>query len=548
MIRFLFLAAAAAVFPFDTNAFKRACAQNDTAAVKQYLSNGASPNLIWEFNGTPIMTAAGNGANDTLALLIARGATNFSVRETWRNMGETALEKAAKKGHTAAAKTLLKHCDVNSATSTGMTALMFAARNNDTVLIDALIRAKAAVNRTNAAGVSALLFAVERGNYAAAARLLAAKADARISLPGGLNALRLALVQNDSALARLIAERSGGARSIPLFETYQFAVHTSDIGTHAATNGYAYRITTNADGRIVIRLASPRITVESVPSLGNRVMSFRVDGHELLAVESNRALSYDGGGIPILYPTPNAVADASFMFDGRKILMDHPFAPYPVAMHGIVKDAVWQYEKPILTALSAEVTAHYTLDEKNPRFSAFPYIHRISVTYTVTSNVLGITFAVKNSDTKRFGFGFGLHPYWRVIGSNTSIQADIPTMLKGMTGPAIEAAEGLKNISRARAVNEIKLNDMYYPRTPASRVSVLFGALGIAVDHYASAEFTHLIAWTPGGPYFALEDQTCSADAHNQYAAGARDTAHLIIIAPGEVSTGTVRYEIRRLQ
>ncbi|MEK6793650.1 MAG: ankyrin repeat domain-containing protein [Spirochaetota bacterium] len=538
----LFLAASM-LCPFDTNAFKRAIADNNSALTARMISEGALPNCRWEYNGTPIMTAAGNGADDTLKLLIERGATNFNVRETWGNMGETALIKAAKKGHTSAARILAKYSDINAATTSGMTALMFAARNNDTALIDALVARKADVNRTNKAGVTALIFAVERGNRRAVERLFTAKADARIALPNGLNALRLALYQNDGSLAHIIAMRSGGARSIPLFETYQFAVTGSDIGMHASSNGYSYRIGTNNDGRIVLHLSSAQVSIAIIPSLGNRIMSLRYGTSELLALETNISLYYDGGGIPILYPTPNAVADATFIFDGRSTLMDHPFAPSPAALHGIVRDAAWEFEKPVFTNGGIAYISHYTVDEKNPRFSAFPYVHRLTVIYTVISNTVRIEYAVKNSDARRLGFGFGLHPYWRIIGTNMRVQIDIPTTLKGMTGPVLPA-EGVKNIVSPKPLSQLQLNDMYYPRKTSSIVRLFYDTFGITLTQTASEDFTHVIAWAPGGkPYIALEDQTCSADAHNRYAAGAVDTSHLIIVNPGETKRGAVAYE-----
>jgi aldose 1-epimerase len=50
----------------------------------------------------------------------------------------------------------------------------------------------------------------------------------------------------------------------------------------------------------------------------------------------------------------------------------------------------------------------------------------------------------------------------------------------------------------------------------------------------------------PGEPFFCLENQTCSTDAHNLYDKGFREESGLRFAGAGAVAAGTVRYWLVR--
>ena len=56
--------------------------------------------------------------------------------------------------------------------------------------------------------------------------------------------------------------------------------------------------------------------------------------------------------------------------------------------------------------------------------------------------------------------------------------------------------------------------------------------------------FTHLVVYTPNQPFFCVENQTCSTDAHNLASAGKKREAHLQICPPGQVRKGWVRFMV----
>lgn len=167
--------------------FKSAVARNDCDAVSRCLDSGLSPNAVWEYNSSPLIVAAGNGNYEVARLLIEKGAVNFDQRESWREMGETALIKAAKKGYTSVAILLAGKSDAKLATKYGWTALMFASQNEDVPLVDALLDRGVPVDATNVEGWTALMLAVDRGHRAICERLLAKRANACRTSPDGFS-------------------------------------------------------------------------------------------------------------------------------------------------------------------------------------------------------------------------------------------------------------------------------------------------------------------------------------------------------------------------
>ena len=61
----------------------------------------------------------------------------------------------------------------------------------------------------------------------------------------------------------------------------------------------------------------------------------------------------------------------------------------------------------------------------------------------------------------------------------------------------------------------------------------------------ASPDFTHCVVYTGEKDQFtAVEQQTCSTDAHNLDSLGFTKEAHLIRVKPGGIHHGWVRYQI----
>lgn len=120
------------------------------------------------------------------------------------------LADAAEKMDRSKVRALLQqHAEVNAPQADGMTALLWAAYNDDGETADVLMHAGANVNAANRYGITPLSLACTNGNSALVASLLKAGADANASLPGGETPLMTAA--RTGTLASVQALLSAGA-------------------------------------------------------------------------------------------------------------------------------------------------------------------------------------------------------------------------------------------------------------------------------------------------------------------------------------------------
>jgi ankyrin repeat protein len=118
------------------------------------------------------------------------------------------LADAAEKMDRAAIRTLLqKHANVNAPQVDGMTALHWAAYQDDLDTVELLLRAGAAPKATNRYGVTPLSLACTNGNAAIVRLLLRAGADPNAALPGGETPLMTASRVGSLASVTALLER-----------------------------------------------------------------------------------------------------------------------------------------------------------------------------------------------------------------------------------------------------------------------------------------------------------------------------------------------------
>ena len=284
---------------------------------------------------------------------------------------------------------------------------------------------------------------------------------------------------------------------------------------------------------------------------GNNMFSCRVGDHELIdASEDIGELINGGRGNPILFPTPNRVRDATYVFMGETLKMSFPDETRSHMLHGLVKDdTAWRFKEPEVRQDGVYFETWYVFDENNPRFPAYPFKCTLTVRYAVKSDRVMIGYEVANQDEKPLGFGFGLHPFWKAVGGKdkTLIRVDLPYHMEATenlipTG-RIEPVDGtVYDLSEPRPVSELRLDDVYLGATPESAIRVIFKAIGLEIHQRATEDFTHIVVYTPDREYFCVENQTCSTDAHNLYARGLIEESHLQIVEPGENTGGHVDY------
>ncbi|GIW99620.1 MAG: hypothetical protein KatS3mg111_2953 [Pirellulaceae bacterium] len=303
-------------------------------------------------------------------------------------------------------------------------------------------------------------------------------------------------------------------------------------------------------GQSIVELQADDTTVRIAPQQGANTFSIVCHGIEfVLQPEKLEAIAGVRCGVPILYPTPNRVRQATFVFAGK----EYRFPPNagPHFIHGLVCHSPWEVAGVGTDALSAWVECVADFREGTDLFRQFPFPHLLRLRISVRSRTVRWTYTVDNRQgTSSVPFGFALHPYFLYQGTREQTYLTIPAThwmeaeRQLPTGRLIPADELDYPLGQPLRLSEHVLDDVFFGLTPDRPVTIEFRDVnrGITIRH--SPEFTHLVVWTPDRPFFGVESQTCSTDAHNLHSRGMEEAAHLQICPPGETMSGWVEYEL----
>ena len=190
--------------PNGETALMMAARTGNVAAMQSLLDRGADVNAAEKLRGTTaLMWAAAQSHPAAVKLLVDHGA-NVAARSNPAPLGRTAYlaptvsqraaQVAVQVGRTnaAAAEGQEGVQPRQAAQGGGLTALVYAARENDLESASILVAAGASVNQTTEYGWTPLLTATQNRNYALGMFLLTHGADPNISNKGGWSPLYLA--------------------------------------------------------------------------------------------------------------------------------------------------------------------------------------------------------------------------------------------------------------------------------------------------------------------------------------------------------------------
>ena len=288
-----------------------------------------------------------------------------------------------------------------------------------------------------------------------------------------------------------------------------------------------------------------------MPGMGCNLFGFSVGGTEYLC-----GFEAGGGsllGTPVLYPTPNRVRDGKLDFEGKTFRFEPNNGPNFI--HGLVRDQPWSAETPVIADDHVAVRTHIAMEPGTPMFDVFPICSALSLTYTLRAGGLRLDFGVHNTDAEsRLGFGLAIHPYFRIIGPRESVRLQVPA--KGWmeavellpTGRILDLADGPADLREPVSLAELDLDDVYWGIESRTPQVIYYDYLAKKVTLRAADLFTHSVVYTPQGrPFFCVENQTCSTDAHNLHARGLTKEAHLTILEPGAMTTAWVDISVSDL-
>jgi aldose 1-epimerase len=309
---------------------------------------------------------------------------------------------------------------------------------------------------------------------------------------------------------------------------------------------------------VVLRHEAPgagdALEARIAPDAGGNLFGLKVGDDELLVQPAKLAdLARYKAGTPILFPSPNRVRDARFTFEGETFT----FEPNNEKnfIHGLVRSRPFSFDPPVAGRAGAEVRLHLDWNDAQPAFARFPIPHRLTVTYTLTKRGIRIAYEVKNGAARRLPFGFGLHPWFRIPGARGDVFLQVPAAqrmeaeAKLPTGKLLPVAGTPFDLRAPTALEGLDLDDVYFGLRPGRGATFELRDRKLRVTLAGSKEFTHLVVYTPPGkPFFCVENQTSSTDAHNLHDKGLARPAHLQIVEPGRSARGAVEWTISRLR
>ena len=216
--------------PDGTTALHWAVRQDDLETADLLIRAGSNVKAANRFGATPLSLAATNGNAAMIEKLLKAGEdANAVVSES----GDTVLMLAARTGKPDAVAMLLTHgADVNKTNATGQTALMWAAAERNAAAVQVLVDHKADLAaRTHAApppkpmdtifsapfpvgGMTALLFAARQNDLKSASILLAAGADVKETAQDGTSPILVAILNGHYALANFLLEKGADPNAV----------------------------------------------------------------------------------------------------------------------------------------------------------------------------------------------------------------------------------------------------------------------------------------------------------------------------------------------
>ena len=302
-------------------------------------------------------------------------------------------------------------------------------------------------------------------------------------------------------------------------------------------------------GWTVYDLAKGQTAVKLEPSAGANVFSIRYKGTELLkSPMSLKELPGFASGVPVLYPMPNRVRDGVFTYGGRQF----KFTPNNEGnfLHGLVHSAKWDVADYKSSDESAAVTCRLKFEPGTEQYKLFPFQHALQLKIEALSDGVRWTYTVDNTKgDQAVPFGFALHPWILYQGPRSETYITIPAthLMESVkllpTGKLLDLTGSNYDARQPKSLEGFLSDDVYFGMRSAAPAVIDFRQPRLKITLSASNDFTHLVLYTPKDqPWFCVENQTCSTDAHNLYAKGLAKESHLQIVEPGKTASGSVEY------
>ena len=285
---------------------------------------------------------------------------------------------------------------------------------------------------------------------------------------------------------------------------------------------------------------------------GANLCRYTYKGWNIIDYEPSLMKASDFTGTPVLYPTPNRVENGAFAFEGK--MYQQIKRGKRIFEHGLVYDEPWELLDVVATDKNAMLSARILWDVDSPLFEAFPFKHSLTLTFCLLDGSIEISFHIENNGSEPLPFGFGLHPYFQKLSGEdgTLIMLPVSRVMEAgetllPTGKTMSVIGTKLDLNQVIAIGALDLDHVFMREVNETPAFIFYKEQNIEVSIHATDAFSYYVVYSPPGmPYFCIENQTCSTNAHNLFDAGLRDISGLKVIAPGEYAAGSVQYKIHQ--
>ncbi len=293
------------------------------------------------------------------------------------------------------------------------------------------------------------------------------------------------------------------------------------------------------------------MSIKIAPELGSNLFSWIYDGHEIIYTEQEVLEQAGFTGTYVLFPTPNRVKDFTYTWNNKQYILKKNGKKVDIH-HQLVYDQKWTHTTPEIHGEYVSVKTAITIDESSSLYEGFPFPCTLTLEYRLYDHKVDVLYTVHNTGTDTLPFGFGLHPHFARLSGNEKTLITIPATqyMENLPGTMIpngklrDVAHTSEDVRTPTMVGTLNLDHVYTNIIPNQMATVDYTTLGFKVILHPTEEFTHIVIWTGHPKAVCIENQTCSTDAHNLYAAGFTKESHLLTLEGGATTSGTISYEI----
>jgi aldose 1-epimerase len=283
-----------------------------------------------------------------------------------------------------------------------------------------------------------------------------------------------------------------------------------------------------------VRLGHGDLSVELAPEIGGGVARFTWRGEDILRPAQASALrDRDVLGLSNfpLIPFAGRITKRRFRFEERDIALPPNLHGEAAAIHGQGWRLPWRLDEagPTNARLSCE-----------HRAGAWPWDYRASQVFALESDTLVHRIEVINLSDRPMPAGLGLHPYFP-RDEDTRLTASVNGVRRTVAGPPdVVPAEWDWNTGVAI---EAFVDNQFSGWSGHARID--WPLRDLAVTLSTDPARPHLVVYAPiGEAYFCVEPVGHILDAVNLSPGGADHG--MIVLAPGEATSLTVRFEVGR--